>query len=200
MPTPTRSVAPPPQTTADARAPLGLNISGSMAPIRSATTADAESIAALYNALLESTTYEWRETPYTVGDRTRWLLDRQAVGDPVLVATDNNEVVGVASYGDFRCSVRWPGYRFTIEHSIHIAEGYWGRGLGRALMGELASHARRRQKRVMVAGIDGSNGPSVEFHRRLGFVEVARMPGVGDKWGQRLDLILMQCDLGDVDG
>jgi len=26
-------------------------------------------------------------------------------------------------------------------------------------------------------------------------VEVGRMPGVGDKWGQRLSLVLMQYDL-----
>ncbi len=47
----------------------------------------------------------------------------------------------------------------------------------------------------MVAGIDAANVRSIAFHARLGFAEVARMPGVGDKFGQRLDLVLMQLDL-----
>jgi L-amino acid N-acyltransferase len=51
----------------------------------------------------------------------------------------------------------------------------------------------------MVAGIDASNVRSIQFHSRLGFDEVARMPGIGEKWGRRLDLVLMQCDLDDVD-
>jgi L-amino acid N-acyltransferase YncA len=48
---------------------------------------------------------------------------------------------------------------------------------------------------VLVAAIDASNGRSITFHAKMGFVEVARMPGVGEKWGQRLDLVLMQTDL-----
>lgn len=104
---------------------------------------------------------------------------------------------GWTSYGDFRDTSRWPGYRFTVEHTILLAEGYWGRGLGRRLLESLMAIAVQQGKRVMVAGIDSSNEASVAFHARLGFTEVARMPGVGDKWGRRLDLVLMQRDLVD---
>jgi phosphinothricin acetyltransferase len=45
---------------------------------------------------------------------------------------------------------------------------------------------------VMIAGIDSSNEGSIAFHLRLGFVETARMPGVGVKWGRPLELVLMQ--------
>ena len=40
--------------------------------------------------------------------------------------------------------------------------------------------------------IDSQNANSIDFHAALGFVEVARMPEVGEKFGQRLDLVLMQ--------
>ena len=170
-----------------------------MTSIRPATPDDVPAITDIYNALLDSTTYEWTETSYTVEEREHWLETKQREGHPVVVATDCGEVVGVASYGDFRDSTRWPGYRFTVEHSIHVAGRSWSRGIGRALIGELAAHARLNHKRVMVAGIDASNTRSIEFHARLGFVEVARMPGVGEKWGRRLDLVLMQCHLESVD-
>ncbi len=163
--------------------------------IRAATPDDVPVITEITNALIESTTYEWTETPYSVGERSHWLTQQRQVGNPVLVADDGGTVVGWTSYSDFRDSNRWPGYRFTVEHTIHVDEQCWGRGVGRALIGALADEARSNRKRVMVAGIDSSNAQSVRFHARLGFIEVARMPGVGEKWGNRLDLLLMQRDL-----
>jgi L-amino acid N-acyltransferase YncA len=68
----------------------------------------------------------------------------------------------------------------------------WGRGVGRALPTELAERALDAGMHVMIAAIDGHNDASIEFHRRLGFVEVARMPEVGHKFGRWLDLVLMQ--------
>ena len=163
--------------------------------VRSAVLSDLPAITDIANALIGSTTVEWSERPSTLRDRQAWFREHQLAGEPVLVAVDEGRVVGWAAYGDFRDSARWPGYRFTAEHSIHVAESHWGRGAGRALMVALVEAARDDSKRVLVAGIDGANVRSIAFHARLGFVEVARMPGVGDKWGQRLDLVLMQFDL-----
>jgi L-amino acid N-acyltransferase len=165
---------------------------------RAATESDVPAITDIVNAHIGTTTYEWTESPHTPESRRLWLSQKHVAGEPVIVACEGPAVVGVASYGDFRDSRRWPGYRFTVEHSIHVAEPQWGRGIGRSLISALATHARLQGKRVMVAAIDGSNVRSIEFHSRLGFDEVARMPGVGEKWGQRLDLVLMQCDLDRV--
>jgi phosphinothricin acetyltransferase len=166
-----------------------------MVVIRSAEERDLPAITEIYNALLSSTTYEWTETPHTVEERTEWLAGKRAAGLPALVAVDQDDVVGWATYGEFRDSTRWPGYRFTVEHSIHVAESHWGRGIGRMLVADLEAHARAKARRVMVAATDSSNVASIEFHKRLGYVEVARMPGVGEKWGRRLDLVLLQHDL-----
>ena len=50
------------------------------------------------------------------------------------MAVDGDAVVGFAAYGDFRDTGRWPGYRFTVEHTIHVAESHQGAGVGRALL------------------------------------------------------------------
>jgi L-amino acid N-acyltransferase len=163
--------------------------------IRDAGPGDVDAIAALTNALIATTTYEWTEVPYSVEDRRAWLAAKAAAGMPVLVAEDAGEVVGWAGYGDFRDTTRWPGYRFTVEHTVHVRESHWGRGVGRRLMEALVERARAAGKRVMVAAIDGSNADSVRFHRRIGFVQVGFLPGVGAKFGRRLDLVLMQRDL-----
>jgi phosphinothricin acetyltransferase len=174
-----------------------------MTLLREATIDDVPAIVEIYNALIDTTTHEWTETPHTVEEVSWWLADQRSAGFPFLVAVDAGEgdgdgdggVLGWATYGHFRGAGRWPGYRFTVEHSIHVRGDAWGRGVGRALIHGLIDHAVGAGKRVMVAGIDAANDGSIAFHERLGFSVVARMPGVGDKWGQRLDLVLMQRDL-----
>lgn len=168
-----------------------------MVSIRAADDGDVEAITSIYNAKLETTTHEWTDSLHTVDEMHTWLQRKRDGGWPALVADDDGEVVGWATYGDFRDSVRWPGYRFTVEHSIHVREDHWGTGIGRRLLAALEEHARAAGAHVMVAGVDSQNVGSIRFHERLGFVEVARMPEVGMKFGRRLDLVLMQRILDD---
>jgi L-amino acid N-acyltransferase YncA len=161
--------------------------------VRPATAGDAPEIAELQNALLGTTTIEWTETPHTPDDARRWIDDH----DTVLVAEEGDDVIGVAAYGTFRDIVQRPGYRFTVENSIHVRQDRWGVGVGRDLMLALIADARDAGKHVMVAAVDGENEGSVRFHERLGFVEVGRMPELGAKFGRWLDLVLLQLRLDD---
>ena len=109
--------------------------------IRDTVLGDLPEVTAIFNALLETTTYEWSERLHTVAEREEWFAEHTAAGRPALVAVEAGEVVGCASYGDFRDSARWPGYRFTVEHSIHVRQDCWGRGIGRELV-EVARRSR----------------------------------------------------------
>jgi phosphinothricin acetyltransferase len=168
--------------------------------VRPAAAADARAIASLLNAHLATTTIEWTDVPHTADTVAGWVDDHETV----LVAEEDGAVLGVAAYGWFRDVVRRPGYRFTVEHSVHVREDRWGSGIGRALMQSLADDARAHGRHTMVAAVDGSNEASIRFHERLGFVEVARMPEVGAKFGRWCDLVLLQLRLDDrtvpVDG
>lgn len=170
-----------------------------MIAIRDAAPADIDAITEITNALIATTTYEWTSTPHTVADRLGWLDRHRVDGHPVLVAVDptgaGDRVVGWAGYDDFRDTAKWPGYLPVVEHTIHVRERCWGQGIGRRLMDALADRARADGKRAIVGAIDGENVDSVEFHLRLGFVEVGRLPGIGVKFGRPLDLVLVQLDL-----
>ena len=161
--------------------------------VRSATAADAGAIASILNALLATTTIEWTDAPHTEAGVLAWMDEH----DTVLVADDHGDVVGLAAFGPFRDVVKRPGYRFTVENSIHVREDRWGSGIGRELMDALIEEARRAGKHVMVAAIDGENEASIRFHERFGFVEVGRMPEIGAKFGRWLDLVLLQLRLDD---
>ncbi|MFZ0249671.1 MAG: N-acetyltransferase family protein [Acidimicrobiales bacterium] len=163
--------------------------------VREASGADLPAIVGLQNAFLSTTTIEWTETPHRVPERADWLQRQRALQHPVLVAVAADDVVGWCSFGDFRDTVKWPGYRFTVEHTVHVREDQWGNGVGRALMTCLFESARALGKHVMVGAVTGENEASIRFHERLGFVEVARMPHVGAKFGRWLDLVLLQKQL-----
>jgi phosphinothricin acetyltransferase len=159
--------------------------------IRPAVASDADELALILNALISTTAIEWTETPHTTDGIERWLQDHETV----LVCEEQGQIVAVAAYGWFRDVAKWPGYRFTVENTIHVREDHWGTGVGRTLMGALIENARESGKHTMVAAVDGANEGSIRFHERLGFVEVARMPEVGAKFGRWQDLVLLQLRL-----
>jgi L-amino acid N-acyltransferase YncA len=161
--------------------------------IRPAAAADASAIASILNALVSTTTIEWTDTPQTADSVLGWLDEHETV----VVAQEGNEVVGVAAFGWFRDVVKRPGYRFTVESTVHVRQDRWRSGLGRLLIGALVDEARASGKHTMIAAIDGANVSSIQFHERLGFVQVARMPEVGAKFGRWQDLVLMQLRLDD---
>ena len=161
--------------------------------VRAAAAGDAVPIASLLNALLATTTIEWTDTPYSPESALVWLDEHETV----LVAEVGPDVVGVAAFGWFRDVVKRPGYRFTVESTIHVREDHWGTGVGRQLMHALVDIARGSGKHTMVAAIDGANEASIRFHRRLGFTEVGRLPEVGTKLGRWCDLVLLQLRLDD---
>jgi phosphinothricin acetyltransferase len=161
--------------------------------LRPAAAQDASAIASILNAFLSTTTIEWTDTPKSPESVLVWLDEHETV----LVAEEHDEIVGVAAFGWFRDAIARPGYRFTVENTVHVREDHWGTGIGRKLMHALIDDARESGKHSMIAAIDGSNEASIRFHRRLGFIEVGRMPEVGSKFGRWCDLVLLQMRLDD---
>jgi phosphinothricin acetyltransferase len=157
--------------------------------IRPAREADLAAILAIYNTVIASSTAVYTETPATLADRRDWLRARSEQGYPVLVAEQDGEVIGYASFSDFR---PWPGYRHTVEHSVHIRGDQRGKGIGSALVSALFPLAAELGKHVMIAGIDAANLASLRMHERLGFAETGRFREVGRKFDRWLDLVILQ--------
>jgi phosphinothricin acetyltransferase len=168
-----------------------------MVVIRRARLDDVPAITAIQNELHGTTAIAWTDTAHTVDERMAWFHAKAAAGHPVLVAEDAATIVGMACYGDFRDTARWPGYRVTCELTVFVTQSAWGTGVGRQLIDELCRLAADDGKHVIVAAVDGENEASIRFHERLGFTEVARMPEVGTRFGRWLTLVLLQKRLTD---
>jgi L-amino acid N-acyltransferase len=161
-----------------------------MPSIRAAREADLPGVLAIYNDVIASSTAVYTSQPATLEERRAWFSARSSQGFPVLVAIDDGGVLGFASFGEWRGA--WPGYRYTVEHSVHVRGDVRGRGVGRLLVEALFPQALALGKHVMIGGIDAANDASIRFHARLGFERVACFREVGHKFGRWLDLIFMQ--------
>ena len=157
--------------------------------IRDAMEEDLAAITAIYNDVVKQSTAVYRDDVTTVAERTEWWRSRLQKGYPTLVACIGDSVLGFASFGDFRAA---PGYRYTVEHSVHVDSRARGQGIGSLLVKALLPRAAALGKHVMIGGIDAENSGSLRFHERLGFEQVARLKEVGFKFGRFLDLILVQ--------
>jgi L-amino acid N-acyltransferase len=157
--------------------------------VRDAGEADLAELVAIYNEVLATSTAIFTDVPSTLAERREWWRARCAQHYPVLVAHDGDAVAGFASFGDFRT---WPGYRHSVEHSVHVRADARGRGVGTQLLGALLGRAAALGKHVMIGGVDGANTASIRFHERLGFEQAGRLREVGFKFGRWLDLVFLQ--------
>ena len=155
------------------------------AVIRPARPGDAPAIAEIWNAIIRDTVITFTTAEKDADTLAASIAD----GMPCLVAEEAGDILGFVTAFQFRGG---PGYAHTFEHSIHMAPGAQGRGLGRALMAAMEAALGARGIHSLIAGVSGENASGIAFHAALGYREVARLPQVGRKFGRRHDLVLMQ--------
>lgn len=160
-----------------------------MIAIRNARPDDAEAIRAIYNDAVVNTTAVFDYEPRSAEAQAAWLAMKAEQDLPVLVAEENDTVLGYASYGQFR---PWPAFQFTVENAIYIAPNRRGQGIGRLLLGELIAVARAHGLRSMVAGITAENTASLALHEKLGFERTGLIRDSGWKFERWLDLVFLQ--------
>jgi L-amino acid N-acyltransferase YncA len=127
--------------------------------------------------------------PRTLDEQVEWL-DEHAGGHPAVVALDAaSEVVGFGSLSPYRSR---PAYATTVEDSVYVRRDRRGHGVGRAVLEELIRLARVHGFHCVVGRIVGANDTSIGLHARCGFSMVGVEREVGRKFGQWLDVVVMQ--------
>lgn len=122
-----------------------------------------------------------------------WFESKRRGKFPVWGALDDTgTLLGFASYGTFR---ERPAYKYSVEHSVYVARGARGRGLGSALMRRLIQSAEEQQYHLLIGAIDADNRESRLFHEKLGFVHAGTIEQAGFKFGRWLDLAFYRLTL-----
>ncbi len=161
--------------------------------IRPAQRADLPRILAIYNHEVLCSTATADEEPQTLVARTRWFDDHAAQGLPVLVAEagggEDGGVVGFAALNRFHTR---PGYRYTVDDSVYVADSHRGHGVGKLLLEALLVEVPRRGYHSVIAVITSDNGASLRLHERAGFTPAGRLANAVFKLGRWVDVIYLQ--------
>jgi phosphinothricin acetyltransferase len=79
-------------------------------------------------------------------------------------------------------------YRYSLELSIYLRNGFQGRGMGKALMEKLLEEIRKTDTHAMMALITLPNEASVGLHEKFGFKKIAHLVEIGRKFDRWLDV------------
>lgn len=140
---------------------------------------DAAAVSAIYAPAVEASIASFEEVPPDAGEmamRMRTVLERL----PWLVAEAGSEGIGYAYAGPHHARA---GYRWSVNISVYVAQGWQGRGIGRALYAELLAILRRQGIVNAYAGIALPNPASVRLHEAIGMRRIAVYERVGLKFG-----------------
>ncbi|TRX15976.1 N-acetyltransferase [Flavobacterium franklandianum] len=157
--------------------------------IRDYQTEDIQAILDIinHNILYSTALYDYNIRSYE--QQKNILEEKISKNFPVIVAEFNGIVVGFGMYSEFRFR---EAYKFTVEHSVYVNENFHGNGIGKLLLEELITLARKQKLHTMIAVIDAENQSSVEFHEKFGFKTVGIIKESGYKFDRWLDSVFMQ--------
>lgn len=155
--------------------------------VRLALLSDAKAINAIYNHYVRTSTCTWHLTEETEAGRKAWLRGR-GPAHPALIIEIDGKAVGWGSLSVYNSRQGWSE---TVEDSVFIDHAHHGKGLGRRLLQALLERADALGHSNVIARISAEQTPSRRLHASLGFVEAGLLPGVGRKFGQKLDCLYM---------
>jgi L-amino acid N-acyltransferase len=156
--------------------------------LRLATLDDAEALREIYNLEVTTSTATFDLVPRSLDDQRAWQAER-AGARAVVVALDQGVVCGFGSLSPWRDR---PAYATTVEDSVYVHRNHQGRGVGRALLTELVATATAHGFHACMARIVGGHHASIALHAGCGFELVGTEREVGRKFGQWLDVVLME--------
>ncbi|HUJ86121.1 MAG TPA: GNAT family N-acetyltransferase [Burkholderiales bacterium] len=164
---------------------------------RPATPADLGAIHAIYAHHVLHGLGSFEEAPPTLEEMRGRFDEVVGRGLPFLALELDGALAGYGYCAPYRAR---SAYRYTLEDSVYVRPEMVGRGVGRALLGELIGRSAELGYRQLVAVIgDSANTPSVALHAAHGFLRVGTLRSVGFKFGRWTDTVIMQRPLGEGD-
>lgn len=150
---------------------------------------DTRAILDIINDNILNSTALYDYNPRSLNTQIAIFEDKLKKGFPIIVATQDKEVLGFGYYSEFRFR---EAYKYTVEHSVYAKKESIGKGVGKLLMTELIALAKAQKLHTMVGVIDSENKSSIEFHEKFGFKIVGNIKDSGFKFDRWLHSVFMQ--------
>ena len=163
--------------------------------IREVRVEDAERLVEIYAHYVLNTAVSFEYEVPSVEEFTN-RIQKISAKYPYLVCMDQDKVIGYAYAGAY--SVR-EAYSWTATTSIYIDKEYRRKGAGKMLYAVLEERLRERGIVNLLAGVayaeeedEYLSHDSLHFHKKMGYIQVARMMTIGKKYDRWYDLLWLQ--------
>ncbi|HSO93367.1 MAG TPA: arsinothricin resistance N-acetyltransferase ArsN1 family B [Candidatus Dormibacteraeota bacterium] len=162
--------------------------------VRDASEADGAACTRIYAPYVLETAITFESEPPTAAEMAERIAAARRT-HAWLVLEEHGQVVGYAYGGPFRARA---AYRWSVEVSVYMEQGFERRGGGRILYEALFRRLSERGFRTAVAGMTLPNEASVGLHRSMGFEPVGTYHAIGWKLGAWHDVAWMQRPLAEA--
>ncbi len=156
--------------------------------IRNASLVDIAAITDIYNEAVLNGVATFDTETKSIENRLEWMQQHDAK-HPVLVASLHNEIVAWASLSKWSDRAAYDG---TAEVSVYVHHLHRAKGIGSILFEKLVKQAESLGLHYLLSRISEGNETSIRLHLRNGFTTVGVMHQVGYKFGQYLDVTMME--------
>jgi len=152
--------------------------------IRRAKPEDAQAICDIYNYYVVNTIVTFEEETVLENDMAQRIEDITKKYY-WLVYEHVGEIVGYAYASEWKSR---SSYRFSVESSVYLKQGYSGLGLGSQLYDGLFAELKSTTIHAIIGGISLPNPESIALHEKFGFKKIAQFKEVGYKFNQWIDV------------
>ncbi|MFY7758135.1 MAG: GNAT family N-acetyltransferase [Flavobacterium stagni] len=140
-----------------------------------------------YNILHSTALYDY--TVRSLEQQAAIFQEKIDKGFPIFVAVCESQVVGFGYYSEFRFR---EAYKFTVEHSVYAHPDWQGKGIGKLLLDELITSAKKQNIHTLIGVIDAENEGSIAFHQHMGFEVKGTLRETGFKFNRWLHSVFVQ--------
>jgi L-amino acid N-acyltransferase YncA len=149
---------------------------------------DLQDIIDIYNWAIENTSATFDTEVKTIESQLGWY-ESHCEDYPIFVMRNNSKVIawGSISRWSDRCA-----YSGTGEISFYVHPDFHGSGVGTMVLKKLIEVGKETKFRTLVSRIAGKSDASIHLHKKLGFSDIGTMKNVGKKFGEIVDVHLMQ--------
>ena len=167
--------------------------------IREAREEDAAELVRIYGYYVLNTAVSFEyEVPSVEEFRKR--IAKTIAKYPYLVCEKDGVIAGYAYAGEYSSR---EAYAWTVTVSVYVDRDCRRQGIGSRLYAELESRLKEMGIVNILAGAaycededEYLTHDSFLYHSRMGYTQVARLKGIGKKFGRWYDLLWMQKTIG----
>jgi phosphinothricin acetyltransferase len=156
--------------------------------IRNAKTSDINDFLSIFNYYIKNSYAAYLEEEV----KTNFFHNIKQTTQFFYILELGARIIGFAFLKNY---LPYKNFEHTGQLTYFINEKYTNKGLGTLLLNKLIKDAKEQGITILLVNLSSLNQPSLNFHKKHGFVECGRFKNIAKKFNRYFDIIWMQRNL-----